>query len=146
MSERALVLILEQAKEKEHNAFLALEQAKRDLDSFYLQREQIEKYRFDYCRQLTERGQNGLTASQFSHLHKFLGQLDETLAQQAAAGREFERQVEQCAEIWQETRKDKKSVEWLLEKKEAERELRLARQEQKLMDEFATLQSARRAR
>ncbi|MDO6705189.1 flagellar export protein FliJ [Photobacterium sp. 1_MG-2023] len=140
----ALNLILDQAREKERNALLALEQAKRDLDSFYHQREQIEKYRFDYCQQLTERGQSGLTASQFSHLHKFLGQLDETLVQQDAAGREFERQVEQCSEIWLQTRKERKSVEWLLEKKATTREQQLARQEQKLMDEFATLQSARR--
>lgn len=144
MSDQALTLILDQVKDKEHHAFLALQQAKRDLDSFYQQREQIEKYRYDYCLQLTERGQNGLTASQFSHLHKFLGQLDETLVQQGAAGREFERQVEQCAELWQQARTERKSVEWLLEKKHTEREQRLARQEQKLMDEFATLQSARR--
>ncbi|KLV05870.1 flagellar biogenesis protein [Photobacterium aquae] len=143
MSDRSLQLILERAQEDEHQASLALNQARIDLDSYREQLAQIEQYRFDYCRQLSERGMEGLSASAYNHLQKFLNQLDETLLRQREAGRHFEQQVEICSGQWQDARKQRRSIEWLLEKKQHERQLRLEKQEQKLMDEFSTLQFAR---
>lgn len=146
MSDSALELILERAKDDEHKASLALNNARIELENYYQQLRQIEQYRLDYCKQLSERGMQGLTASSYGHLQKFLNQLDETLAKQKEAGQQFEDQVEQCSEHWNEMRKKRRSIEWLLEKKQAERKLWLDKQEQKMMDEFATLQFARRGR
>ena len=72
--------LLEQAKEREDQAVLALNKARSELDDYYRQVEQIEKYRLDYCQQLVDRGMAGLTASQYGHLNRFLTQLDETLS------------------------------------------------------------------
>lgn len=146
MSDSALELILERAQDDEHKASLALNNARIELDNYYQQLQQIEQYRLDYCKQLTARGLDGLTASSYSHLQQFLGSLDETLAKQKAAGAQFEEQVEKCSEYWNEMRKKRQSIEWLLEKKQAERQAQLDKQEQKMMDEFATLQFARQAR
>ncbi|MGF1726723.1 flagellar export protein FliJ [Photobacterium nomapromontoriensis] len=144
MSDPALQLILERAIDDEHQASLALNQARIERENYAQQLQQIEQYRLDYCRQLSERGQQGLTASAYGHLQKFLNQLDETLVKQRQAGAQFDYQVEQCSDYWNEVRKKRRSIEWLLEKKKTERQRHLDRQEQKMMDEFATLQFARR--
>ncbi|AZL85453.1 flagella biosynthesis chaperone FliJ [Aliivibrio salmonicida] len=140
----AFDFLLEQAQERENQSVLALNKAKSELDNFYKQVKQIEKYRLDYCNQLLERGQKGLTASQYSHLNKFLVQLDETLTKQKSAESHFTSQVDNCQTYWQETRKQRRSYEWMMDKKKAEKQKMLDKQEQKMMDEYVTLQFARR--
>ncbi|MDX1302351.1 flagellar export protein FliJ [Photobacterium sp.] len=144
MSDSALELILNKTKDEEHQASLALNQARLEQGNYLQQLQQIEQYRLDYCKQFSVRGQQGLTASSYSHLQKFLTQLDETLAKQKEAGYQFDFQVEQCSEHWHEVRKKRRSIEWLLDKKKTERQQKLDRQEQQMMDEFSTLQFARR--
>ncbi|MUK47202.1 flagella biosynthesis chaperone FliJ [Aliivibrio fischeri] len=138
--------LLEQAQERENQAVMALNKAKVELEDFYEQVKQIEKYRLDYCNQLLQRGQQGLTASQYGHLNKFLVQLDETLTKQKSAESHFTSQVDNCQTYWQETRKQRRSYEWMMDKKKAERQKILDKQEQKMMDEFSTLQFARRSK
>jgi len=144
MSDSALELILNITKDEEHQASLALNQARLERENYLQQLQQIEQYRLDYCKQFSARGQEGLTASSYSHLQKFLTQLDETLAKQKEAGYQFDHQVEQCSEHWHEVRKKRRSIEWLIDKKQTERQQKLDRQEQQMMDEFSTLQFARR--
>ncbi|MUL18351.1 flagellar export protein FliJ [Aliivibrio fischeri] len=138
--------LLEQAQERENQAVMALNKAKAELEDFYEQVKQIEKYRLDYCNQLLQRGQQGLTASQYGHLNKFLVQLDETLTKQKSAESHFTSQVDNCQTYWQETRKQRRSYEWMMDKKKAERQKMLDKQDQKMMDEFSTLQFARRSK
>ncbi|WP_159653613.1 flagellar export protein FliJ [Vibrio atypicus] len=142
--DNALEFLLEQAKERENQAVLALNQARTELEGYYQQLSQIEKYRLDYCQQLVDRGQQGLTASQYSHLNRFLTTLDETLAKQKQAESHFKGQVEGCEQNWLENRKQRRSYEWLIEKKRTEKAKLENIREQKQMDEFVTLQFARR--
>ncbi|MDC0611041.1 flagellar export protein FliJ [Vibrio sp.] len=138
--ENALEFLLEQAKEKEEKAVLSLGKARQELSNYYEQLKQIEQYRLDYCNQLVERGQNGLTASQYWHLNRFLTQLDETLAKQRKAEGHFQQQVTNCEEHWLTVRKQTRSYEWLIDKRRSEREKLEQKKEQKFLDEFATLQ------
>jgi flagellar protein FliJ len=142
--DNALEFLLEQVKDKEHDAVLALNTARKELDNYYLQLSQIEQYRLDYCSQLVERGKNGLTASQYGHLNRFLTQLDETLAKQKSAEAQFKQQVNDCEQHWLEMRKQRRSYDWLIEKKKIEKQKIAERREQKELDEFTTLQFARR--
>ncbi len=142
--ENALEFLLDQSKDREHKAVMALGQARTELDNYYQQLSQIEQYRLDYCQQLVERGQSGLTASQYTHLNRFLTSLDETLAKQKQAEAHFKHQVENCEQHWMDTRKQRRSYEWLIEKKQVERQRLQEKREQKAMDEFSTLQYARR--
>lgn len=142
--DNALDFLLEQAQEWEDKAVLALSKARSELESYYLQLRQIEQYRLEYCQQLVERGQSGLTASQYGHLNRFLTQLDETLAKQKSAEQHFRMQVENCEQHWMSMRQKRKSYQWLLEKKQTERQLQQEKREQKQMDEFSTLMFNRR--
>ncbi|CAH0534109.1 hypothetical protein VST7929_02010 [Vibrio stylophorae] len=144
MSTNALQLLLEQAEQREHNAAVALHQARLSLENYYQQLAQIEQYRLEYSRQMAERGQQGLTASSYGHLHKFLNQLDETLSQQRQAEWHFKQAVEEKTQAWQQARQDKKSYQWMLDKKAQEKRIREEKQQQKMLDELATIQFARR--
>ncbi len=142
--DNALEFLLEQAKDKESEAVLALDKSRSELDDYYRQVEQIEKYRLDYCNQLVERGKKGLTASEYGHLNRFLTQLDETLAKQKLAEQHFVLQVSNCEEHWLETRKSRRSYEWMIEKKASNKRIKQEKIEQRQMDEFSTLQFSRR--
>ena len=140
----ALEFLVEQVKERENQAVLALNQANTELNGYYQQLEQIEKYRLDYCQQLIDRGKQGLTASQYTHLNRFLTTLDNTLAKQKQAEAHFKNQVENCQLHWLECRKQRRSYEWMIDKKHKEKQRIESVREQKLMDEFSTLQYSRR--
>jgi len=142
--DNAIEFLLEQTKDKEDKAVMALGKARSELEDYYQQLKQIEQYRLDYCQQLVERGQSGLTASQYGHLNRFLTQLDETLSKQRDAEQHFKSQVEGCESHWMEVRKQRRSYELLIEKKQAEKQRLENKREQKLMDEFSTLSFNRR--
>ncbi|WP_367986940.1 flagellar export protein FliJ [Vibrio sp. NTOU-M3] len=142
--ENALEFLLEQSKERENQAVVALNKARTELDGYYQQLQQIEQYRLDYCQQLVDRGKNGLTASQYTHLNRFLTTLDETLSKQKQAESHFQQQVESCEQNWLETRKQRRSYEWLIDKKKTEKQRLQEQREQKQLDEFSTLQFSRR--
>ena len=144
--DNALEFLLEQAKEKENQAVLALNKANAELQGYYEQVAQIEKYRLDYCQQLVDRGKAGLTASQYGHLNRFLTQLDDTLSKQKEAEGHFKSQVDNCQEYWMELRKQRKSYEWLMEKKQKEKAKLQDQRDQKQMDEFSTLLYSRQRR
>ncbi len=129
--DNALEFLLDQAKDHEDKAVLALNQARTELEGYYEQLSQIEKYRLDYCQQLVDRGMNGLTASQYGHLNRFLTQLDETLSKQKEAEEHFKNQVENCEQHWLETRKQRRSYEWLMEKKKKDKQMEQEHREQK---------------
>ncbi|MGR5067037.1 flagellar export protein FliJ [Vibrio alfacsensis] len=137
--ENAMEFLLEQSKEREDQAVLALNKARTELEDYYRQVEQIEKYRLDYCHQLVDRGMAGLTASQYGHLNRFLTQLDETLSKQKQAESHFKNQVQNCQDYWLNMRKERMSYEWMIEKRAKEKQQAEAKREQKQMDEFSTL-------
>ncbi len=142
--DNALEFLLEQAKSKEDKALMALGKARSELEGYYHQLRQIEQYRLDYCQQLVSRGQSGLTASQYGHLNRFLTQLDETLSKQRQAEQHFKSQVDSCESYWMDVRKQRRSYEWLIEKKQTERQRLQEKRDQKMMDEFSTLSFNRR--
>ncbi len=142
----AMDFLLEQAKEREDQAVLALNKARTELDDYYRQIEQIEKYRLDYCQQLVDRGQAGLTASEYGHLNRFLTQLDETLSKQKQAENHFKEQVENGQQYWLKTRQERMSYEWMIETRVKEKQIAEAKREQKQMDEFSTLLYSRKGK
>ncbi|OOE36803.1 MULTISPECIES: flagellar export protein FliJ [Salinivibrio] len=144
MADHALQLLLEKAQEDEKQAQLSVSAAQQSLDDYYRQLEQIEQYRLEYCRQMSDRGQSGLSASAFGHLNKFIVQLDETLAKQRDAEHQFKDHLAQCRETWQQTRQHRQSLEWLIEKREREEAERARYQEQRQMDEMAAIIARRR--
>lgn len=144
MSDNAMSLLLDQAKDFEHKAHLALLGAQQELEGYLQQVEQIEQYRLEYSRQMSTRGQVGLSASSYGHLNRFIVQLDEALVKQRQVAINFEKNVEHCREHWLLCRQKSRALEWLIDKRRNEAKMRFERAEQKQMDEFATLSFIRR--
>ncbi|WP_319535227.1 flagellar export protein FliJ [uncultured Vibrio sp.] len=142
----AMDFLFDQSREREEQAVLALNKARAELEDYYRQVEQIEKYRLDYCQQLVDRGQAGLTASQYGHLNRFLTQLDETLSKQKQAESHFREQVENGKEYWLKMRQERMSYEWMIDKRAKEKQVAEAKREQKQMDEFSTLLYSRKVK
>ena len=137
--------LLDQAKEKESQAIQALAQATTELEDYYSQYAQISQYRQDYWGLFVNRGQEGLTASQYSHLNKFLSQLDETLVRQKESEVHFTDRVDKCRQYLLEIRKERFSYEALIQNKIKKMTVQKNRADQKLLDEFATLSFNRRS-
>lgn len=144
MAHEALYLLIDKLSNEEKQVRQMLEAAQMELAGYYQQLQQIESYRLDYSRKLKERGLQGLSASEYSHMQKFIVQLDETLTKQKGAEQSFKDRVDSCSQAWQAKRQEKRAVELLIEKKEREAEQLAAKREQKIMDEFVTSQFARR--
>lgn len=141
-----MALLLKQAKFLEHKAHLALVLAQQESRGYCAQLEQIEQYRLDYSRQMTERGTQGLSANSFSYLNRFIFQLDETLAKQRQAAINFEDNIERCQEYWQQCRQETRSLDWLIKKRQKYAKIHAEKLEQKQMDEFAALSFIRQQR
>ncbi|MGL5334619.1 MAG: flagellar export protein FliJ [Enterovibrio sp.] len=146
MSDETLSLLLDQAKQAEHKAQLALVVAQNQLQEHYRQVAQLENYRLEYVKQLTERGLQGLSASNYGHINRFVTHLDELLSKQRQAAEKFEQNVERSRASWQSSREKRHSLEWLLEKRRSEAQLIAAKREQRLHDEFACIAFNRRVK
>ena len=70
--DNALEFLLDQAKDQENQAFLALNKANAELQGYYDQVPQIETSRLDYCQQLVATCKPGPTAIHYGHLNRFL--------------------------------------------------------------------------
>lgn len=139
MSNKALALLLEQAKQEERQAQLAIVAAKKELEGYYLQVEQIEKYRLDYSEKMSHQGKQGLSASSYGHLNRFIVQLDEALAKQRQVAENFQQNVQQCTVYWQSCKEKTHIFEWLIEKKKHKEKQLANKNEQKQQDELSAL-------
>lgn len=139
MVDIAMAMLLEQAVQDEQKAQQALASANTELENYHKQVDQIEQYRLDYFKKMIDQGQLGLSASSYGHLNRFIVQLDETLAKQKQIAVEFQQNVEKCREHWLACREKKRSLEWLIDKRALEAQIKANKIEQKQQDEFAAL-------
>ena len=112
--------------------------ARQDQQRYEAQLEALNQYRENYSGQLTERGSLGLTSFQFGHYQAFINKLDHAAQQQLQGLRQVRQVTEKRRQEWLEIQQQRKALETLQSRKAAKEALKAARQEQKLLDEFAT--------
>lgn len=135
---KALELLTSRLIEAEDRAAKMLAQAQMEQAQFQRQLDALNEYRQIYTGQMTEKGIQGLEASHFNHFHSFIGKLDKASVQQQQGFQNARQQTEQKRQEWLELQQRRKAIEKLLERKAEKAQLKQARQEQKLLDEFAT--------
>ena len=135
---KALELLTSRLQEAEDRAAKMLAQAQMEQAKFQRQLNALNEYRQIYSTQMTDRGVEGLEASQFNHYHSFIGKLDHASVQQQQGFQQAKQQAEQKREEWLALQQRRKAIEMLLERKAEKEALRLLKQEHKLLDEFAT--------
>ena len=87
---------------------------------------------------MTDRGSQGLTSFQFGHYQAFINKLDHAAQQQLQGLRQVRQVTEKRRQEWLDIQQQRKALETLMSRKAAQEALKVARQEQKLLDEFAT--------
>ena len=137
---KALQLLAERLQQAEDRAVRILALAQQDQQRYEMQLEALNQYRENYSSQLTERGAQGLTGLQFGHFQAFINKLDYASKQQLEGLNQVRQVTEKRRQEWLELQQQRKAIETLLERKAAQEAQRLARQEQKMLDEFSTFQ------
>lgn len=140
MSDKALILVLDQHKKHEQQAVQELAQAQQQLVAFRQQFANLQNYRNQYVKQMHEKGASGLYADSYSYYQKFIVKLEEAMLQQQAALPKVMHQVELKKRHWVEMQSKRKAVETLLAKRELAAQKKADKLEQKMLDEFANFQ------
>ena len=135
---KAIELLIERLLEAEDRAARAMSMARQDQQRYEAQLEALNQYRENYSGQLTERGSLGLTSFQFGHYQAFINKLDHAAQQQLQGLRQVRQVTEKRRQEWLEIQQQRKALETLQSRKAAKEALKAARQEQILLDEFAT--------
>ena len=135
---KAIQLLIERLLEAEDRAARAMSMARQDQQRYESQLEALNQYRENYSGQLTDRGSQGLTSFQFGHYQAFINKLDHAAQQQLQGLRQVRQVTEKRRQEWLDIQQQRKALETLMSRKAAQEALKVARQEQKLLDEFAT--------
>ena len=135
---KAIQLLIERLLEAEDRAARAMAMARQDQQRYESQLEALNQYRENYSGQLTDRGSQGLTSFQFGHYQAFINKLDHAAQQQLQGLRQVRQVTEKRRQEWLDIQQQRKALETLQSRKAAKEALKVARQEQKLLDEFAT--------
>ena len=135
---KAIQLLIERLLEAEDRAARAMAMARQDQQRYESQLEALNQYRENYSGQLTDRGSQGLTSFQFGHYQAFINKLDNAAQQQLQGLRQVRQVTEKRRQEWLDIQQQRKALETLMSRKAAQEALKVARQEQKLLDEFAT--------
>ena len=135
---KAIQLLIERLLEAEDRAARAMAMARQRQQRYESQLEALNQYRENYSGQLTDRGSQGLTSFQFGHYQAFINKLDHAAQQQLQGLRQVRQVTEKRRQEWLDIQQQRKALETLMSRKAAQEALKVARQEQKLLDEFAT--------
>ena len=135
---KAIQLLIERLLEAEDRAARAMAMARQDQQRYESHLEALNQCRENHSGQLTERGSQGLTSFQFGHYQAFINKLDHAAQQQLQGLRQVRQVTEKRRQEWLDIQQQRKALETLMSRKAAQEALKVARQEQKLLDEFAT--------
>lgn len=94
-------------------------------------------YREEYAQRFQTAAQNGLTPQQWRNFQDFLGRLDDAIAQQQQAVAQSKRNTAAGQAAWQSQQVRLKAIDTLSVRHERSETIRIGRQEQKQVDEFA---------
>ncbi|MGI2259485.1 flagellar export protein FliJ [Shewanella sp. GXUN23E] len=144
MSKDPLLTVLSLAQESEEQAGLQLRAAQSELQKREAQLQALNQYRLDYMQQLKDKSGGRISVTFYQQFHKFIKQIDDAIGQQIKAVSQSREMRAHRQQHWLEQQRKRKAVEQLLDKKARAAELKQARIEQKLTDEFAMQQCYRR--
>ncbi|MCG7544846.1 flagellar export protein FliJ [Pseudoalteromonas sp. MM17-2] len=144
MAKLALLYKLESDKEEKLRAdFLG---AQQHWQSHQQKLNGLNQFRQEYFSQLTQKAQAGLSSAGFSHYQNFISKIDQAIEQQTQVVETAHRVTEQRQSQWRQQRVRTEAVAKLIEKEKLKQQAKLAKAEQKMLDEFATNQFYARRR
>lgn len=133
-----LELLLKIQSDKEQELARDLQSAQSYLTSCEQKLKEVLAYKLDYLKRMQDMGTKGVGGSSYQHYQRFIVQLEEGIKKQYDVIEMAKEVVEQRRNTWLEQQKSVKAVELLLDKKRMKQQAVKDKQEQSMIDEFAT--------
>ncbi|GAB0109644.1 flagellar export protein FliJ [Pseudoalteromonas distincta] len=140
MIKNKLHLLLKLENEKEETLRMNYLQASQNLQANQQKLQGLNDFRLEYTQQLHVRGQAGLSSEGFNQYLAFIAKIEEAIRQQASTVNTAKKVVNQRKTIWLKQQIKAKAVAKLIEKQRLKAGVLIAKNEQKMLDEFSSNQ------
>lgn len=98
----------------------------------------LNSYREDYLTRYNAAMNAGISIQEITNYQRFIQKLDQAISGQEQTKKNLENLVSQQLRVWQQQQKKKLSYDVLLQRVEQKKQALEAKQDQKMMDEFAS--------
>jgi flagellar FliJ protein len=140
MAKSKFELLLKLESEKEENLRMSYLQANQNLLANQQKLQGLNDFRLEYSQQLHLKGQSGLSSAGFGQYHAFIAKIEEAIRQQASTVNTAKQVVSQRKTLWLKQQIKAKAVAKLIENQKIKAAAVVAKNEQKMLDEFTSNQ------
>jgi len=140
MAKNKLDLLLKLENDKEESLRMNYLQANQNLQANQQKLQGLNDFRLEYSQQLHLKGKSGLSSAGFGQYHAFIAKIEEAIRQQASTVNTAKQVVTQRKILWLKQQIKAKAVAKLIEKQKLKASALIAKNEQKMLDEFSANQ------
>ena len=140
MAKNKLDLLLKIENDKEENLRVSYLQANQNLQTNQQKLQGLNNFRLEYSQQLHLKGKSGLSSAGFGQYHTFISKIEEAIRQQASTINTAKQVVSQRKTLWLKQQIKAKAVAKLIENQKLKANALIAKNEQKMLDEFSANQ------
>lgn len=140
MAKNKLDLLLKIENDKEENLRMSYLQANQNLQANQQKLQGLNNFRLEYSQQLHLKGRSGLSSAGFGQYHAFIAKIEEAIRQQASTVNTAKQVVTQRKTLWLKQQIKAKAVAKLIENQKLKANALMAKNEQKMLDEFSANQ------
>lgn len=140
MAKNKLDLLLKIENDKEESLRMNYLQANQNLQANQQKLQGLNNFRLEYSQQLHLKGKSGLSSAGFGQYHAFIAKIEEAIRQQASTVNTAKQVVTQRKALWLKQQIKAKAVAKLIEKQKLKASALIAKNEQKMLDEFSANQ------
>ncbi|MBH0030428.1 flagellar export protein FliJ [Pseudoalteromonas sp. SWYJZ98] len=144
MAKNKLDLLLKIENDKEENLRMSYLQANQNLQANQQKLQGLNNFRLEYSQQLHLKGKSGLSSAGFGQYHAFIAKIEEAIRQQASTVNTAKQVVTQRKTLWLKQQIKAKAVAKLIENQKLKANALMAKNEQKMLDEFSANQFLQR--
>ncbi|MEG3757880.1 flagellar export protein FliJ [Pseudoalteromonas carrageenovora] len=140
MAKNKLDLLLKLENDKEESLRMNYLQANQNLQANQQKLQGLNNFRLEYSQQLHLKGKSGLSSAGFGQYHAFIAKIEDAIRQQASTVNTAKQVVTQRKALWLKQQIKAKAVAKLIEKQKLKASVLIAKNEQKMLDEFSANQ------
>ena len=140
MAKNKFDLLLKLESDKEESLRMRYLQANQNLQANQQKLQGLNDFRLEYSQQLHLKGQSGLSSAGFGQYHAFIAKIEEAIRQQASTVNTAKQVVSQRKTLWLKQQIKAKAVAKLIENQKIKAAAVVAKNEQKMLDEFTSNQ------
>ena len=130
--------VVKHTDNKEQQALQALASSQTELEVENTRLSQLKSYKNEYHQKQSDKNYV-YSAMELQEFNRFLSQLDQTIEQQQKVVQMRKGELDGKRRAWQATRIDSKKIQKIVENLQQQEQIREARNEQKIMDEFSQM-------